>query len=137
MRIMIVDNYREMRELLRDVVENIGGFTAFEARSEHQAEALSPNVKPDLVLWNMGDAECDAGDFVRRMRERTGANHLPFIICADAFITPHLLQSSTGNTRLLNKPFEISDLEKMLQPHMCPYCGQATDPTCAGENHEQ
>jgi len=71
-RILIVEDNRDAREMLRMVLE-MDGHTVLQARDGVAAIRLAVETVPDVVLMDIGLPELDGYEVARRIRTRLGA----------------------------------------------------------------
>jgi PAS domain S-box-containing protein len=66
-RVLVVDDVRDTRDLLRTIVERAGGVVVV-ADSGHAALALLALWRPDVILADLGMPEMSGYDFIERLR---------------------------------------------------------------------
>ena len=119
-RVLIVDDQRTMRKIIRDllgqagineVVEADGGAVAMRFLEAPQAEL------PHIVIFDLSLDKDDGRDFCNRIRrhERPEISRLPVLnLCGDGDIKRHELSRQAGATKVLTKPISWLDLAREI-----------------------
>ncbi len=120
-RVLVIDDQRTMREIIRRLLGQIGIHDVDEAGDGEQAlEKLhSPTaVKPDIIICDLHMENMDGMDFcnhVRRHKNET-IRGIPVIILTgeqDTFV--HAVTQQVGATTVLVKPIAAADLKTQIE----------------------
>jgi two-component system chemotaxis response regulator CheY len=116
MKILIVDDSKAMRSIVRRTIAAFGPTHAFDEAS-NGAEALSrlKDIAPDLIVadWNMPEMSGIA--LLKKLREQGSTVKLGFVTSEG---TDEMKQeaAAAGAAFFLSKPFTNEDLQAALQP---------------------
>ena len=117
-RILVVDNQRENRDILRNLLE-IVGFVVVEAVNGDRGLERVFKEKPDLVVTDLGMPELDGFEMVRRLRAKPEFQQLPIVASsARAYQTDREKIAETGCNDFLPKPIVAEHLLAMLETHL-------------------
>jgi two-component system chemotaxis response regulator CheY len=117
MKVMIVDDSRAMRLLIKRSLRQAGYESIDVCEAENGAQALEMVRKefPDAILcdWNM--PEMTGIEFLRRFRD--AGHKTPFVFITTEF-TPAKRQEArlAGATALLSKPLQMAEMKLALDP---------------------
>jgi CheY-like chemotaxis protein len=116
-RVMVVDDDRDARELLTATLGYYGADVTA-AGSAAEALALLPEVRPDVLLSDIGMSGEDGYSFIRRVRalppDRGG--HIPAVaITAYATAADRAQAMSSGFQLHVPKPFDPIELARTVQ----------------------
>ena len=116
--VLVVEDHDDTRFLLRTLME-MRGFNVAEAVDGEQAIHVAVRERPDLILMNMTLPLLDGLGATRRMRGIATLHDVP-IVFLSAHAQPRMrsLALATGGTEYLTKPFDISELERILKKHL-------------------
>ena len=109
-RILVVDDQRESRLLLRSLLEPLG-FEVHERSGGHEAEAAAAFLGPDLILMDWRLPGVDGLEATRRIRANAALRQPRIVV-----LTAHVLDDSraralaSGADAFLAKPFREADL---------------------------
>ena len=101
--VLIVDDEEDMRESLRDVIE-LGGCSAFTARSGEEALALLANRRPCLVVLDLLMPGMTGAETLEAMRREPSLATMPVIISTSA------PERAPRGVPVLPKPIDIDAL---------------------------
>ncbi|MEO7804057.1 MAG: response regulator [Actinomycetota bacterium] len=117
--ILIVEDHRSVRDLLRVVLES-EGYRTLEATDGAEALQAARDRKPDLVVLDLMMPGVDGEWFIRQMLADKSLLATPVVVVSakqDAFET---LESLLGLDNIFPKPFEpeklISRIEELIGP---------------------
>ena len=114
--ILVIEDYRDSREMLKLVLET-SGYEVITAASGNEALALSASNPVDLVLTDLGLPDMDGIAVVRRLRELNERfSRIPTIMltaferneCYDAAM-------AAGCTEVLTKPVDFDALQSLFE----------------------
>ncbi len=112
-RILVVDNEKDDRDLLQNVLEPLG-FIVEQAASGYECLAAVPRFLPHLIFMDLGMPGIDGWETIRRLRQqglggRTIRTHIA-VLSANAF--DKNLENDVGITsdNFIVKPFKLAEL---------------------------
>ncbi len=104
MKILLVDDSKTMREIIRSVLAQIDDVEVCEAVGGHEGLALAASVEPDLVLVDQLMPEVDGLQFIRAFRERDTRTPIILLGCSnDRRQVVEAIRAGANN--FLAKPF--------------------------------
>ncbi|HEU0204231.1 MAG TPA: ATP-binding protein, partial [Burkholderiaceae bacterium] len=110
MRVLVVDDVKENRAVLADMLEPLG-FEVNEAADGLQALDLAHAVRPDLVLMDSVMPNLDGHETTRRLRNMPAFARVPIVvISAAASGADEEKALAAGADRFLRKPFNLGKL---------------------------
>ncbi|HVQ76562.1 MAG TPA: GAF domain-containing protein [Candidatus Binatia bacterium] len=101
--VLVVDDERDLRELLRDMLLD-AGFRVIEAGRALDAVEMARTCRPDLVTMDVMMPDLDGFEAVRLLRQTAETRDTPVIMISGVEFDPDSLRA-LGSTALLNKPF--------------------------------
>jgi CheY-like chemotaxis protein len=116
-RILIVEDQRDARDLIVEVLRAAGGEVA-EARSVAEALQVLPIFRPDVLISDIAMPDEDGYSLVRRIRQRPAhdGGHTPAIaVSAYAREEDRLRSVSAGFQLHLPKPFDPAELKRAIR----------------------
>jgi CheY-like chemotaxis protein len=114
-RILVVDDVRDNRELLRALLEHIG-FQVREAANGEEALAAFEDWSPHAVLMDMRMPVMDGYEATRRIKATEAGRDTPVIaVTASAFKDSEEEVLATGVSAYLRKPFRPEELYGALE----------------------
>ena len=115
--ILIVDDYKTMLRVIRNLLSQIGFRNIDEATDGQMALGMTQNKKYDLIIsdWNM---EPMTGlDFLKSLR--TANNNVPFIMVTAESKTENIIAAKTaGVNNYIVKPFNADTLKGKISAVM-------------------
>jgi CheY-like chemotaxis protein len=112
--ILIVDDEEDMREFLRDVIEE-DGYVVFEASCGREAIDLTLSVGPDMILLDIIMPDIDGWEVMRIIREHEGLGDIPILMCSGSNdAKKRHAKESPENCAFMAKPFEMEALRKKI-----------------------
>ncbi len=103
----ILDDTREIRDLLQDALQEAGFATQSFARATEFERAI-PSISPDLCIIDLGLPDKDGLGVVARMASETGAAIL--IISGRASLSDKIVGLELGADDYITKPFEVAEV---------------------------
>jgi two-component system response regulator VicR len=119
-KILIVDDEREIAELIRDYLER-EGFKTHLAFDGAQALRAVPEFSPDLVILDIMLPEIDGIEVCRRLRSVSDAPVL--MLSAKSADMDKILSLGIGADDYVTKPFSPSELVARVKAHLRRYSG--------------
>jgi len=129
MRILIVDDLYDARQVLRYMVEK-SGHEAIEAENGREALTIARGAPPDLIISDALMPVMDGFKFLRAIKEEPGLRAIPFIFYSSAYKEDQdiRLAMSLGANAYFFKPMDPIELweeiekilEKEEQNRQCP-----------------
>lgn len=118
LRAMIVEDYPQIRTLIRSILKDFGNPVVEEAASVQEAVAALPHFEPDVLLvdWHLSRGDGLALTKLVRDRERSCNPYMP-ILMITAFATPEKIGSArdAGVTAFVRKPFTADTLARHIR----------------------
>jgi two-component system, cell cycle response regulator DivK len=115
MKVLIVDDYPDMRELLGRVLEGLGYAVVL---ASHGKEGLEKAIaeKPNLILMDMMMPIMDGWEAARALRSNPETKEIP-ILATTALIRPHDLKAclDAGCNGYIIKPFSFANLHSKIR----------------------
>ena len=121
LRVLVVDDQRTMRSIIRRLLNQIAVHEIDEAEDGEQALELLHNPtgeKPDIVICDLHMENMDGMDFCNHLRrdKNDEIRHIPVIILTgeqDTFV--HSVTKQVGATTVLIKPVSAGDLKTQIE----------------------
>jgi two-component system, cell cycle response regulator DivK len=115
MKVLIVDDYPDMRDLLGRVLEALGYAVVL---ASHGKEGLEKAIaeKPNLILMDMMMPIMDGWEAARALRSHPETRKIP-ILAITALIRPHDLRTclDAGCNGYIIKPFSFANLHAKIR----------------------
>ncbi len=111
MKVMIVDDSRSMRRLIKMALKHVGEVDVVEAENGIQAIKKFQEGFPDLILldWNM--PKMTGIDFLRRIKSHAQLKEIPVLMVTSEGRSGEIKKAlSAGAASYLVKPFKPPDL---------------------------
>lgn len=117
-RILVVDDARQNRALLRDVLTHYG-YEVIEARDGEEAVRLTKERMPALVLMDVQMPVMDGIEAMKLLKANPETKHIK-IISLSAFAMDMEMGPfrSAGFDDYITKPIDIRKLPALLQKHL-------------------
>ncbi len=120
-RVLVVDDHRTMREIIRRLLGQIGVHDVADAEDGEQALEMLRNPtadKPDIIICDLHMEKMDGMDFCNHVRrnKNDAIRAIPVIILTgeqDTFV--HAVTKQVGATTVLVKPVSAEDLKAQIQ----------------------
>jgi signal transduction histidine kinase/CheY-like chemotaxis protein len=114
-RVMVVEDHPESRELLATLLRETG-FRVTVAASGEQALALLEHEKPQLIWLDWRLPGIDGSEVARRIRARPDGSDIRIVaLTASAFVSERKALADAGFDEVLNKPFRPPDLFAVME----------------------
>ena len=113
MKILLVDASPTIRNLQKNVLEQLGHTDVIEADDGIQALAVFAEQSPDLAIvdWNMPNM--DGITLVRKIRE--SGNKIPLIMCTTEAEKTRVMEAiKAGVNNYIIKPFTVESLGRKI-----------------------
>jgi two-component system, cell cycle response regulator DivK len=115
MKLLVVEDNPDMRELLGRIVERLGYIPVL---ASHGKEGVEKAVaeKPNLILMDMMMPVMDGWEAARALRANPETKEIP-ILAITALIRPHDLKTclDVGCNGYIVKPFSFVDLQSRIR----------------------
>jgi two-component system, cell cycle response regulator DivK len=115
MKVLIVDDYPDMRDLLGRVLEGLGYAVVL---ASHGKEGLEKAIaeKPNLILMDMMMPIMDGWEAARALRSNPETREIP-ILAITALMRPHDLTTclDAGCNGYIIKPFSFANLHSKIR----------------------
>jgi two-component system cell cycle response regulator DivK len=115
MKVLIVEDHPDMRDLLGRIVEGMGYVPVLASGGE---EGLDKAIaeKPNLVLLDMRMPLMDGREVARRLRANPGTKEIPILATTALFRSDDLNAClEAGCNAYLVKPFGVRDLQRKIR----------------------
>jgi CheY-like chemotaxis protein len=122
--ILIVEDEEPIREIVALVLRDAGHRT-FQATHGAQALELVAEEHPDLVISDIMMPVLSGGELCRRLKAEPKTRSIPVILMSAAGCKT---ADGTGRDAFLAKPFELDELEALVQRWL-PYDSHQDEPT--------
>ncbi|MGI9543549.1 MAG: ATP-binding protein [Cyclobacteriaceae bacterium] len=117
-KILIVDDKRENRSVLVNMLEPIG-FELTEASDGKHALSEASRIKPDLILMDMVMPVYDGFEATRQLRKSSTFKNLPIIALSASVFEENKTQSkNAGCDDFISKPIRMDELLEKLNQHL-------------------
>jgi len=110
--ILVVDDDPDIREALREILDDAGYRVAVAHHGKRALELLGEIDRPCMVLLDRMMPEMDGEQFIQRFRQQAAYSTVPVILCTASGST-----MIPGVQGLLKKPFELDELLSILRGH--------------------
>lgn len=115
LRVLIVDDSRMARKLIRRVLSNLGIENFFEACDGSEAIDLLKRETVDLVVTDYNMPEVNGVELTEHIRHSELLAHLPVMMVTSEANEAHLSQvAHSGVNALTDKPFEPETVKRLL-----------------------
>lgn len=119
-KIMIVEDKRELSELLKYIFEQFG-YRVMLAGDGKEGLKLLENDMPDIIVADIMMPEMDGYTFVTRLEEKENTKNIPVVIMTAKGQTRELFEYKKNVSGFIEKPFQPEELkaiiEKILAKH--------------------
>jgi two-component system chemotaxis response regulator CheY len=124
LRVMVVDDQRAMRAILRELLHKCGIHDVLEAANGEDALHLLARLalkdeKPDIILCDLHMEKMDGMELVNRIRrgkEPSIDRHIPILLLTGESDTMVLgVMEQVGTTEILKKPVSAEELTTAIQ----------------------
>lgn len=120
-KVLVVDDHPDTADLVARLLET-AGYAIMQADSAYQAvEHLDGNCDISLILSDIRMPNVDGFDFLRLVRQRYPS--LPMVLMTGLPITQE--DFVPRGARILQKPFGISELQRVVAEALAPPCPDA------------
>jgi len=115
MKVLIVEDYPDMRDLLGLIVDRLGYVPVLASEGEKGIEKAIA-AKPDLILLDMMMPKKDGREVARRLRANPETKEIP-ILAITALFRSHDLDACllAGCNDYIVKPFSVLDLQAKIR----------------------
>lgn len=114
MRVLVVDDSRTMRDIVRSVLAQLDGVEIHEAASGAEGLELAAEIRPGLILVDALMPEMDGLGFVRALRGR--GDETPVILMGRSNSRADVVEAiKAGASNYVAKPFTPDVLSQRVQ----------------------
>jgi len=116
LQILVVDDFKSMRSLIKTLLRKLGFTNVFEANDGAEAWGILQQEKIELVIsdWNM--PEMPGIELLRKIRSEERFKDLPFLMVTAEGLKENVVQAiQAGVSGYIVKPFSPAALEDKLQ----------------------
>lgn len=121
MKVLIVEDFDDTRELLKTIIE-LRGCAAAEATNGAEAVELAAREQPDLILMDLNLPVLDGWEATRRLHARAETRDIPVVAisaqCQDDWKERAL---AAGALECMEKPVDFTAIDGLLKryPSRC------------------
>ena len=119
--ILIVDNHKEIVQLLEDEVSVLGNFRTVSALSGIEALEKVERFSPDLILIDIMLGDMDAAELCRVIKSRKNASHIPVVAITTIEkirVKRHEDVMKSGLDEFSTEPFTLGLLKDILDRYL-------------------
>jgi CheY-like chemotaxis protein len=118
--VLIVDDYDEVREMTRRVLET-SGYRVLEAASGVEAVKVAQAESPDLILMDLSMPNMDGFATIHQIRRLLGLRDVP-VIAFSAHTAPEVRADAlaAGCLEFITKPVPLEKLKSAVERHLPP-----------------
>ena len=115
-RVVVIDDYGEILDLLRIVLEEIG-YQVVTSADGPGAFGLIRDQQPDLVILDLVMPGVGCWEILDALRQDPDTAAIPILVCSAALVDPALLaEHVTGaGCAVLAKPFDLDELLETIE----------------------
>jgi CheY-like chemotaxis protein len=113
--VLIIDDHADTRDLLGELLE-LEGFTVLAAASGTEALAMAAEVRPCLVILDLGLPDIDGLELVLQLRGEPNTANAP-IYALSGFTNLRAAALAAGIDGFLVKPVSGSELRLLVEQH--------------------
>lgn len=118
-RILVAEDDRDIRELVKFTLEVLGGHTVIEAVDGEEAITVATTQLPDLILLDLRMPKLSGLEVCRRLKAKREVAHIPVVILSARGLDDEIQAGlDAGATAYLIKPFDtgqlITDVDQLL-----------------------
>jgi len=118
--VLVVDDEADQRELLRELLTELG-LATFEAADAEAALRSIAERRPDLVFMDVRLPGMDGVEATRRIRATPSGKDLPIVIASASVLADEQGSAlSTGANEFIHKPFREDEIWGALERHLGP-----------------
>src|SRR3989344_3643976 len=114
MKIVVVDDDKDVRHLLEDVVEQSGPTAVLASNGREAWELLDRGEKFDFIISDNDMPEMDGVELLQRVRGNSRTAGIPFILVSAGDPVPLKEICAKHSADFLPKPFSVFTLLAML-----------------------
>lgn len=117
--VLIVEDERDNREIMRAVVEDLLGYRALLAADGNEALSLAGEYRPSLILMDLMMPVLDGFETIRSLKSADRTASIP-VIAVTALSRPTDRQRalSNGADGYLSKPFDLDLMAEMVERYV-------------------
>ncbi|GBD08293.1 Autoinducer 2 sensor kinase/phosphatase LuxQ [Candidatus Thermoflexus japonica] len=101
LRVLVIDDSEADRQLIRRVLERMGGYQVLEASGGQEGTALARRERPDLVILDLMMPEMDGFMVVEALKEDPATRLIPIIVLTAKSLTDEDRQRLNGRIEAL------------------------------------
>lgn len=113
LRVLVIDDSEADRQLIRRVLERMGGYQILEASGGEEGTALARRERPDLVILDLMMPQMDGFMVVEALKEDPATRSIPIIVLTAKSLTEEDRQRLNGRIEALLQKFGV-DPEALL-----------------------
>jgi CheY-like chemotaxis protein len=116
-RVLIIDDHSSLRELVRDILENMDQPLSIEEEENGLDALVNLECRDyDLLICDVKMPECDGFEVVKTIRNWSWNPNVPVIMLTAEADPESIAKGATlGATSYLTKPFNAAELEEAVK----------------------
>ena len=116
--IMVVEDYDDTRELLKQELEGLG-YIVLEACNGQEAVDIAGREHPDLILMDLDLPILDGIAATQCIRQKPELERVPIVaVTAYPMSYSHVKAFAKGCDEYMRKPIDLSELEKIVMRYL-------------------
>ena len=116
--IMIVEDYDDTRELLKQCLEGLG-YSVLEAINGQEAVDIADREHPDLILMDLDLPILDGIAATQRIRQQSHMESVPIVaVTAYPMSYSRVKAFAKGCNEYMAKPIDMSELENLVNRYL-------------------
>jgi CheY-like chemotaxis protein len=116
--VLLVEDYKDTRELMRFLLEIILGHRVTEAADGIEAVEQAKREHPDLILMDISMPEMDGIEATRLIKQLDGFENIPIVAITGHSEKYQKEALKAGVNEVVRKPVELDDLEPLLLSYL-------------------
>ena len=119
--ILVVEDSKAIRSMIRVSLEEAGGFFAVEAGNGFEALKALPTRRFELIITDINMPDINGLELINFVRNNPRYNHLPIIIVSTERSEEDKKRGmALGATAYVTKPFKSSELQEIIKKTLVP-----------------
>ena len=109
-RILVIDDERDIRDVLRLSLELLGGWTVTTGQNASEGISLARTLQPDAILMDFMMPDMDGTVAARALHADDRTAGIPILLLTAKPIAPGQADAFVGISGILRKPFDPATL---------------------------
>ncbi|QGJ69070.1 Alkaline phosphatase synthesis transcriptional regulatory protein PhoP [Planctomycetales bacterium 10988] len=118
-KILVVDDDRDLVELITDVIDRDGRFEVRSVNNGFDAGMMVKEYRPDLIVLDVMLPDINGKEVCQRVRSDSSMSEVK-IVCISGMVEEDKVQElrNVGANDFLHKPFEVETLTERICQHL-------------------